>query len=80
MPLCITDSDLVVDFFPNFKILKKNCYYFFPNIKILKKHCYYLYPRTFYESNNGVIGILVSENMKNDSSIMFIPYLFAKIY
>ena len=34
---------------------------------------------TFYESNNGVIGILVSKNMKNDSLIMFIPYLVAKI-
>ena len=25
MPLCITDSDLVLNFFPNIKILKKNC-------------------------------------------------------
>ena len=29
MPQCITDSDLVVDFFPNIKILKKKCYYLF---------------------------------------------------
>ena len=66
--------------FSKFQDFEEKLLLFFPNIKILKKHCYYLYLSTFYESNNGVIGIIVSENMKNDSSIMFIPYLFAKIY
>ena len=73
MPLLITNSDLVVDFFQRKFVL------FFSDITILKKNGYYLFISTFYDSNSGVIGILVSENMKNDRSIMFIPYLVAEI-
>ena len=78
MPLCIADIDLVVDF-SKYQNFEEKLLIFFPNIKILKKNWYYLFFSTFYESNNGVIGILASENIKNDSSIMFIPYLVAKI-
>ena len=51
-------------------LFKEKLLLFFPNITILKKNCYYLFISTFYDSNSVVIGILVSENMKNDSSIM----------
>ena len=65
--------------FPNIKILKNILYYFFQISKFWLQMVIILFS-TFYESNNGVIGILVSENMKNDSSVMLIPYLVANIY
>ena len=73
MPLLITNSDLVVNVFQRKFVI------IFSKFTIFKKNGYYLFISTFYDSNSGVIGILVSENMKNDSSIMFIPYLVAEI-
>ena len=62
-------SDLVVDFFQISKFWRKIVNIFSKYQNFEEKLIFFF--STFYESNNGVIGILASENMKNDSSIMF---------